>query len=590
MELAISLAALSGLYIATQESKPQNTEVVENFVNGDLDPYNSKELKHEFQHNHTEIKDSNFHRDDYYNGEKNNEMLARRSDLNNTRNNTRNNAMSLTGNAIDEKAFNHNNMQPYFGAKLRGGGNSLNTSESILDSKVGTGSQKIRKQEQSPLFKPLEYMSHTHGAPNVNDFFQSRVNPSLKMSNVKPFESEQVGPGLNQGFSSQGTNGFNSGMNARETWQPKNVDELRVTTNPKTSYSLDGHQGAAMSSIKERGIEGKFEKHLPDKYYESGQERWFTTTGSEKKQTARPVMNNKDLNRASTSVYYQGNAATTGADGVTYSTETYREPTNNEYSSPNLTVASATGRNNANPNDYSKNSHQGYLTNRDTTNDSHLFGNVGSALSAAISPLVEMLKPSRKENFIGNARPYGEVQNTVSATYVHNELDTVGVTNRQMYSKSLDHYNVQSQTSGGYNVANPIAVPVQREDTSRYYSGVGSSSTPGLTLYDSAYSQEINTQKETTIVGRKPNGNTSKFNNDINVSVAKHENDRMNNRMWVPSNMSNIPPSMDTHGTMDMPHVITEQIDSNLNSNRMDPNLLTAFKNNPYTHSLNSAV
>jgi len=41
---------------------------------------------------------------------------------------------------------------------------------------------------------------------------------------------------------------------------------------------------------------------------------------------------------------------------------------------------------------------------------------------------------------------------------------------------------------------------------------------------------------------------------------------------------------------MDMPHVITEQIDSKLNSNRMDPNLLTAFKNNPYTHSLNTAV
>ena len=143
---------------------------------------------------------------------------------------------------------------------------------------------------------------------------------------------------------------------------------------------------------------------------------------------------------------------------------------------------------------------------------------------------------------------------------------------------------------GGYNVANPVAVPVQREETTRYYSGIGGSSNPGLTLYDSAYSQEINTQKETTIVGRQPNGNANKFNNNINMSVAKHENDRMNNRMWVPNNMSNIPPSMDTHGTMDMPHVITEQIDSKLNSNRMDPNLLTAFKNNPYTHSLNTAV
>ena len=31
MEFAISLAALSGLYVATQESQPQNAETIENF-------------------------------------------------------------------------------------------------------------------------------------------------------------------------------------------------------------------------------------------------------------------------------------------------------------------------------------------------------------------------------------------------------------------------------------------------------------------------------------------------------------------------------------------------------------------------------
>jgi len=583
MEFAISLAALSGLYVATQESQPQNTETIENFDNSELDPYNIKELKHESQNNHGVVTNSNFHRDDYYNGNKNNEIL-------NTRENTKSNNTSLTGDRIDETTFKHNNMQPYFGGKIRGLGNDLNTSESILDSKIGGGSQKIRKQEQSPLFKPLENMHHTHGAPNVSDFMQSRVNPSLKMANVKPFESQQVGPGLNEGFTTGGNGGFNSGLSNRDMWQPKNVDELRVTTNPKTSYSLDNYQGPAMSSIKEVGKMGKFEKHRPDKFYESGQERWFTTTGAEKKQTSRPVINQKDVNRTTTSIHYQGAAGAAGADGVTYSTDTYREPTNNEYSSPNLTAASAAGRGSADPNDYSKNSHKNYLTNRDTTSEGHLFGNVGSALSAAISPLVDMLKPSRKENFIGNARPYGEVQNSVSASYVHNELDTPGVTNRQMYSKSLNHYNVQHQTSGGYNVANPIAVPVQREETTRYYSGVGGGNTQGLTLYDSAYSQEINTQKENTIVGRAPNGNTNKFNNNVNLNVSKQEKDIMNNRMLVPNNMSNIPPSAQTHGTMDMPNIVTEQIDGNLNSNRIDPNLLSAFKSNPYTHSLNTSV
>ena len=54
----------------------------------------------------------------------------------------------------------------------------------------------------------------------------------MKMSNVKPFETQNVGPGLNQGYSTAGSGGFNSGMEAREKWIAKSVDELRIKTNP----------------------------------------------------------------------------------------------------------------------------------------------------------------------------------------------------------------------------------------------------------------------------------------------------------------------------------------------------------------------
>ena len=69
--------------------------------------------------------------------------------------------------------------------------------------------------------------------PNQNDFYQSRVKPSMKIANVKPWEEVRVGPGLDQGYGSQGTLGFNSGMEAREKWIDRGVDELRVKTNPK---------------------------------------------------------------------------------------------------------------------------------------------------------------------------------------------------------------------------------------------------------------------------------------------------------------------------------------------------------------------
>ena len=71
-------------------------------------------------------------------------------------------------------------------------------------------------------------------------------------------------------------------MHERDTWKPKNVDDLRVATNPKNSYKLTNHEGPAMSKIINRGVLGKVEKHLPDTFYHNTPDRWFTTTGAEK--------------------------------------------------------------------------------------------------------------------------------------------------------------------------------------------------------------------------------------------------------------------------------------------------------------------
>lgn len=118
--------------------------------------------------------------------------------------------MSLTGAKIDPTSFTHNNMEPYYGAKVRGLTTGANMHENVLDNKVGGGSQYVSKTEQAPLFRPQENMHHPNGMPNQNDFYQSRVLPSMKIANVKPWEEVRVGPGLDQGYSTQGTLGFNS--------------------------------------------------------------------------------------------------------------------------------------------------------------------------------------------------------------------------------------------------------------------------------------------------------------------------------------------------------------------------------------------
>ena len=111
----------------------------------------------------------------------------------------KNSYKSLNGDVVDSGHFKHNNMVPFFGGKIRSKIDP-NSNESIMDNYLGSGSQSIEKSEQAPLFAPNANYQMANGAPNMNDFYQSRVNPSMRMANVKPFEEVKVGPGLGLGY------------------------------------------------------------------------------------------------------------------------------------------------------------------------------------------------------------------------------------------------------------------------------------------------------------------------------------------------------------------------------------------------------
>ena len=99
--------------------------------------------------------------------------------------------------------------------------------------------------------------------------------------------------------------GFNSGTLERDSWKPRNVDELRTKTNPRVTFGLEGHQGPAESAVTNRGIIGNMEKNRVNTYFETGPERWFTTTnGLGERQ--RPHVEIQDNNRISTTSEYFG--------------------------------------------------------------------------------------------------------------------------------------------------------------------------------------------------------------------------------------------------------------------------------------------
>ena len=85
-------------------------------------------------------------------------------------------------------------------------------------------------------------------------------------------------------------------------------------------------------------------------------------------------------------------------------------------------------------------------------------------------------------------------------------------------------------------------------------------------------------------------GNTSIFNGNTNVEIAKKDKDRVNNRLQCedfiipPPGSDAIMPSAENYGRINMP----EQYGQEVNAERMNPDILTAFKSNPYAQSLNS--
>ena len=448
---------------------------------------------------------------------------------------------------------------------------------------TGTGSQLIKKQEQAPLFKPHDNFQYTHGVPNQSDFYQSRVNPSLKMSNIKPWQEEQVAPGLNLGYNNKGSH---NALEERSTYMPKTVDELRVLTNPKSSYSLDGHMGpASSSSMGNVGNIGKVEKKLPDASYENTKDRWLTTTGSYLKDTARPVFNNKVENRSTTSVSYDG-VAYGGHEGVNYDQTVYQQSERPENCAPEFTPASYTTGTNLGTSSYNilKNNRSHDIKNPNT----EYFGDFGSAIGAVVSPLLDVLRPSKKENVIGNIRIHGEVQSHVPQSYLPNQ-DNIRITNRQMQTHNQNHFNVQNQGSGGgYTNADYQDIGAFKDDLTKEYYGPGGSNNYGELSHLSSDNQICNTSKNSTIHNRVPNGNATNTNEHLSSKqlCVKSEKDRLNNRMWIPSQPgAGLTPCVEHGGS-----VCQNQSSQQQNNDRMSADILEAFKANPFTHSLHSVA
>lgn len=555
----------------------------------------------------------NAYTDKYFNQSLNVELLQKEERGGSTSDST---YRSLTGESVGSGYFRHNNMQPFFGSQVRSSATlAMDANESILDTYAGQGSQTIDKQAMPPLFKPSQ-LGFVYGAPDNNEFYQSRVNASMRMANVKPFEDVQVGPGIGLGYTSGGQGGFNSGMLNRELWSEKGVDQLRGISNQKASEFVSlGHE-VPDSSIKSQGSLGVMNKNRLDTSFALGEDRYFTTTGVERGQTWHATPVERYVSRPETSMSYVGGASAINKDSAR--TEEHVPSKHRDLPPVPVGIASAANRGKPAEEDYGVKSNRVYMNNR-TANykgDTYIGGGGISSIGAVISPLLDMLRPTRKETFMveNNMRPYANVQpkakGIVDAVDQQPALrQPLPPTIRETTERAGfagDHLNIQANAYGVGGYTNePTKEPRNNQRSTAMlenYVGIASASDGARAgrSYEAEYNQRNNDAKAAVVAstGRMVRGGMSLFNRDGRGADGsgggadgKRKNDAWleNTRDNVGTHASRIPNEA-TMGSKDTVFHERPEEYASTKLNRFDPDTIMAqLKKNPYVFDINNA-
>lgn len=492
---------------------------------------------------------------------------------------------SLTGATVNADYFSHNNMVPFYKTNSHRPVDAT-AGEAVMDNYTGSGSLHYAKKEQSPMFDMGQNVHWTNGMPNATEFIQSRMNPVLRQANVNPFREAQVGPGLGPDAAQSGDGGFNSGMMARELWSDKSVDSLRIASKPKaTEMGLLGYEGAPSARIKQTGSMGVMEKNRVNTSFEMGRDRLFTTVGAEKAPTARAEHIPRDVARPDTDTDYIGNAAS--RTPAHYVKGTYMDSTNIELGAEPLKPAFARGKAAPDSNDYSVKSNSVYTNNRNVADE--YYGAAGGALGAFVAPIVDMLRPSRRENVVGTLRPFQNAKASVNNTYVFNPRDKLPTTIRETTDQTKQYYHINAnQRGGGYETTASTPVTNQRDSTTDFYYAGNAGGLNGPRTYGAEYAQRNNESKPAMLTGYTPAGGIATLNTTMNMASRERDARQLNTRPLAMSHAGNMNiPAVETYGIV---NGASNALYSGTQSDRNNGEVLAQLKGNPYVQTVLSSL
>jgi hypothetical protein len=483
---------------------------------------------------------------------------------------------------------------------------------------------------------------------NIEDF-QNRQKKSRFKRNILPFEQVQVGPGVNEGFTDKPSGGFHN-LATQEIVRPKTIDELRAKSNPQISYKGLVKSGA--SNISKREKMGEVKKNRPDTAWEWGKDRWNKTTQilkpSIKKNFVAKYTNRQksrhfiggaaaptdkhhapiNVKEASRNNYEQmkptnrternswkadGDMSDYGKKGFkAYPNE--RDITQKRTHKSNLITnfkalmvpfndkPKQTKKENFTDNSRPEGNFSSNVQNltvydpndiarttiKETTIDNDHFGNFEMAngpQKMTVYDPTDVAKTTIKETTSDNVRT-GEVKVTEKHEhYSYEDLPKITIRNTTETFDTELNINRDAPSNPEQFPEQEIK-PTNRQSTSnRSHYGLMDSSVDKSTTYDMAYNMITNNNKEQIAKGRTPTAQ------GVKTYIGKDKYGNVLNKKKL-SEIDNIDPIMGSPFThtpnKDVVVNISQYKDTLGTLDRIQPNLLEAFNDNPYTQSLHS--
>ena len=409
---------------------------------------------------------------------------------------------SLTGEKIDTKNFKHNNMQPFLKGNVTQNTN-IEKFTSKLDMDTGVDKLYRKKQEVENIFKPISGYHNINGNPQYNDYYQSRIEAPKLANNTTPFEKIYVGPGLNKGYSSQGSGGFQQ-LESLDYARPKSLNELRSKIDQRNTYFEIPIQ-APPKGTEQRGVVSPYNKNKPERTYKQTSDNWFGTKATITKERNRPELSIKTTNRPDLHVAYAGQAKLQDIKGV---------GTEDDYGKSKIIV---------------------YDNERQETETRTVISNITSTVKAIVSPIMDALKYSTKEFLVEAPRAGGNtVAQIPNKPTVYNPDDPLKTTVKETTIHDSENLNLIGNDKG-YSAIQDNAKTTVKETT------VHDSENMNLSGNDKGYSaiqdDAKTTVKETTIHDNEnmnlsgTDKGYSAIQDDAKTTVKEttiHDNENMN--------------------------------------------------------------